>query len=75
MILYCLHDKKAGSWSFPATTHNAATAIRDFEQMAKRPDFPVPDLDIVQVGTFDPDTGVIVPGINVILSGSDYAKV
>lgn len=62
MILYCLHDVKAETWSFPQTTNNPATAAREFELLKRRPEFPAADVEVVQVGTFDPVKGEIVPG-------------
>ena len=74
MILYCLHDVKAETWSFPQTTNNVATAVREFEHLAKRPDFPVPDIELCKVADFDNLTGGIKVDFQIVLKGSDYAK-
>jgi len=63
MKLYSVHDSKAGFYLPPQMYRNAGEATRAFENACKQTDtnfnkYPK-DFTLLEIGTFDQDTGVI----------------
>lgn len=72
-ILCCLHDKVAKKYYAPSCFDNDDCAVRDGEILFKEHfDSRSPDFEIVKVGAFYPDKGVICSVEPVVLlKGSD----
>lgn len=57
--MYCIYDRKASLYGVPFYQVNNACAIRYLSQVgAKTPDF-LQDVELYEVGIFDPSRGVV----------------
>lgn len=64
-FLYAVHDIKAGNYYPPLVAANAMVAARDFQTRVREENsllnkFPE-DFDLVEVGVWDMETGIITP--------------
>lgn len=72
MILVSMFDKKARAFFKPFTSATEETAVRELAQVAKSPESPIyqfpDDFDAVKIGSFNAETGELIPCAHVILS-------
>ena len=63
--IFSIHDSKTGAFMTPFTNFNNATALRTFSDAIKQPDTNLhnhpEDYSLHRIGTFEDDTGTVVP--------------
>lgn len=74
--MFCIHDTVAHSYSGISLEISEATAVRNFRAMVNGKDgamqFSASDYDLVALGTYDSETGVITPEAHVkVVNGAD----
>nr|QJB19813.1 MAG: nonstructural protein [Microvirus sp.] len=80
MKMYSIKDVKVGIYHPPVCCHNAAHAIRMHSDYFNRPDSQfckyAGDFEIYEVGTFDDQTGSVVPVVSPVflIAGADLVK-
>lgn len=75
-VLVAVRDLKADYYGNPVVCRSTSEAIRQFGDLCSDekclPGQHPEDFQLVLVGHFDPDSGVITPVISILANGSDF---
>ena len=69
--IYSVRDVVTGQSTFIQLAHNQQAAIRDLFPVVSRA-YPLKDVELFEIGTFDENTLKIVPCNPVLIPWSDY---